>query len=126
MRRKQIIKAVENSNVARDGPTDGMVAVKVQYPDALPLFNMDLKNLRGLAGFLSKTELPFDLVSAVDELSSQVQFEFDFQRCVVVLQVTLLCLQRVLAHACSCASYIPKCCQHMYVTYERLGPCSYC
>ena len=66
------------------------MAVKVQYPDALPLFNMDLKNLRGLAGFLSKTELAFDLVSAVDELSSQVQFEFDFQRCVRQRHVTLL------------------------------------
>jgi hypothetical protein len=80
-RRRQLVEAVARSNASPHGPDNNIVAVKVQYPDALPLFNMDLKNLRGLAGFLSKTELAFDLVSAVDELSSQVQFEFDFQRC---------------------------------------------
>jgi ABC1 atypical kinase-like domain/LysM domain len=86
-RRQQIITAVGNSNVSRDGPAGGVVAVKVQYPDALPLFTKDLVNLRGLAGFLSKTEVAFDLVSAVDELSSQVKFEFDFQRCAAALRV---------------------------------------
>ena len=32
----------------------------------------DLANIRAVAFYLSKTELKFDLVSAVDELSKQV------------------------------------------------------
>lgn len=42
--------------------------------------SLDLINLRGLATFLSKTELNFDLVSAVDELAKQIRLEFDFRR----------------------------------------------
>lgn len=57
-----------------------MVAVKVQYPSSLSLMQSDLGNLRTLAGFLTRTELPFDLVSAVDELSAQIKLEFDFTR----------------------------------------------
>eukprot|EP00983_Pelagomonas_calceolata_P104124 1158988-Pelagomonas_calceolata.AAC.9 len=38
----------------------------------------DLKNLRAAAYFLSKTEIKFDLVSAVDELNKQIRLEFDF------------------------------------------------
>ena len=55
--------------------------MKVQYPDALPLFTKDLGNLRRLAALVSRTELAFDLVSAIDELSAQVKFEFNFERC---------------------------------------------
>ena len=40
----------------------------------------DLANVRVAAAFLSKTELAFDLVSAVDELASQIKLEFDFVR----------------------------------------------
>jgi len=40
----------------------------------------DLKNLRAAAYFLSKTEIKFDLVSAVDELNKQIRLEFDFTR----------------------------------------------
>ncbi|KAL6759162.1 hypothetical protein V8C86DRAFT_2580560 [Haematococcus lacustris] len=40
----------------------------------------DLKNIRAAALYLSKTELPFDLVSAVDELNKQIKLEFDFAR----------------------------------------------
>ena len=80
-RRAQVAAAVARASAARDGPRNNVVAVKLQYPDALPLFTQDLKNIRGLAGFLTKTELQFDMVSAVDELSTQVQLEFDFQRC---------------------------------------------
>ena len=36
--------------------------------------------MRIAAAFLSKTELKFDLVSAVDELAAQIKLEFDFQR----------------------------------------------
>jgi predicted unusual protein kinase regulating ubiquinone biosynthesis (AarF/ABC1/UbiB family) len=61
-------------------PSGGLVAVKVQYPDAAPTMARDLVNIRSAALFLSKTELKFDLVSAVDELSKQVRLEFDFTR----------------------------------------------
>lgn len=40
----------------------------------------DLGNIRLMAAFLSKTEVKFDLVSAVDELAAQIKLEFDFER----------------------------------------------
>ena len=40
----------------------------------------DLSNIRLAAAFLSRTELKFDLVSAVDELAAQIKLEFDFER----------------------------------------------
>jgi predicted unusual protein kinase regulating ubiquinone biosynthesis (AarF/ABC1/UbiB family) len=43
--------------------TGQRVAVKVQYPDAEAVMLSDLSNLRKLAAFLQKHELPFDLVS---------------------------------------------------------------
>ncbi|KAL6766353.1 AKC2 [Auxenochlorella protothecoides x Auxenochlorella symbiontica] len=61
-------------------PRDGVVAVKIQYPDALNDMTLDLANLRRLSSFLSKTEIDFDLVSAVDELAAQIRLEFDFRR----------------------------------------------
>ncbi len=39
-----------------------------------------MANVRVAAAFLSKTELKFDLVSAVDELAAQIKLEFDFER----------------------------------------------
>lgn len=66
--------------VWKEAPKDGIVAVKVQYPNALPTMSLDLSNLRLLAAFLSKTELKFDMLSAVDELSKQIKLEFDFRR----------------------------------------------
>jgi hypothetical protein len=33
-----------------------------------------------VSAFLSKTEIKFDLVSAVDELQKQIHLEFDFMR----------------------------------------------
>ncbi|KAK9826471.1 hypothetical protein WJX81_002686 [Elliptochloris bilobata] len=65
---------------SRDAPADGIVAVKVQYPNALPTMMLDLGSIRRWAGFLQKTEINFDMLSAVDELASQVRLEFDFQR----------------------------------------------
>ncbi|GAB4821653.1 hypothetical protein N2152v2_008699 [Parachlorella kessleri] len=62
------------------GPKDGIVAVKIQYPDALPTMALDLTNIRLFAAFLAKTEIKFDLVSAVDELAAQIRLEFDFRR----------------------------------------------
>ncbi len=41
----------------------------------------DLINLKAVATFLSKTEIKFDLVSAVGELKKQISLEFDFMRC---------------------------------------------
>jgi predicted unusual protein kinase regulating ubiquinone biosynthesis (AarF/ABC1/UbiB family) len=64
----------------QQAPADGIVAVKVQYPNALPTMSLDLSNLRLLAAFLSKTELKFDMLSAVDELARQIRLEFDFRR----------------------------------------------
>lgn len=40
----------------------------------------DLKQIRRFSNFIQKTEIKFDLLSAVDELASQVRMEFDFQR----------------------------------------------
>ncbi|KAL3146246.1 hypothetical protein ABBQ32_002949 [Trebouxia sp. C0010 RCD-2024] len=57
-----------------------IVAVKVQYPNSLDVMLQDLGNIRLMAAFLSKTEVKFDLVSAVDELAAQIKLEFDFER----------------------------------------------
>ena len=45
---------------------------QVQYPNALPTMMLDLGSIRRWAGFLQKTEIKFDMLSAVDELASQV------------------------------------------------------
>jgi aarF domain-containing kinase len=53
-------------------------AVKIQYPNAERLMIGDLKNLRFLAEFLQRTELKFDVLSAIIELQKQIVNEFDF------------------------------------------------
>jgi predicted unusual protein kinase regulating ubiquinone biosynthesis (AarF/ABC1/UbiB family) len=68
------------SLVAKYAPNDGIVAVKIQYPNSLPTMSIDLENIRVWADFLSKTEIKFDMVSAVDELAKQIKLEFDFSR----------------------------------------------
>jgi len=55
----------------------------------------DLRNLRAVAFYLSKTELKFDLVSAVDELNRQIQLEFDFTREARVMDTISLHLRDV-------------------------------
>lgn len=65
---------------SRDGPQKGIVAVKVQYPNAYPTMALDLGNVKTAAAFLQKTELKFDLTSAVKELAKQIKLEFDFTR----------------------------------------------
>ncbi|KAI8476233.1 MAG: ABC1/COQ8 ser/thr kinase [Monoraphidium minutum] len=72
--------AVAHAVAVGSVPSSGLVAVKVQYPDALQVMSEDLVNLRTISAFLSKTELKFDLVSAVDELQRQIHLEFDFMR----------------------------------------------
>lgn len=56
------------------------MAVKIQYPGALQTMSLDLVNLRSVSAFLQKTELRFDLLSAVEELQKQIHLEFDFMR----------------------------------------------
>ena len=60
--------------------TGEAVAVKVQYPNAESLMTSDLKNIKVLAEFLQRTELKFDVLSAVRELQKQIANEFDFVR----------------------------------------------
>eukprot|EP01038_Epipyxis_sp_PR26KG_P009639 gene9639-12978_t len=60
--------------------TGQQVAVKIQYPHAEKLMTSDLKNIRALAEFLQKTELKFDILSAIKELQKQIANEFDFRR----------------------------------------------
>ena len=69
-----------SSSLDHDSAPDGLVAVKVQYPGAAALMAHDIQHVRVWARFLSKTEIAFDLVSAVDELDAQVALEFDFER----------------------------------------------
>jgi predicted unusual protein kinase regulating ubiquinone biosynthesis (AarF/ABC1/UbiB family) len=59
-------------------PTSQRVAVKVQNPCAERLMRSDLKSLVALARFLQKTEIKFDLLSALCELQKQIGDEFDF------------------------------------------------
>jgi hypothetical protein len=49
-----------------------VLCVQVQYPDALQTMMTDLSSIRNWAGFLQKTEIKFDMLSAVDELAKQV------------------------------------------------------
>ena len=46
---------------------------QLQYPGSLPTMMTDLRHIRVFGAFLSKTEIKFDLVSAVDELAGQVR-----------------------------------------------------
>ncbi|GIL83202.1 hypothetical protein Vretifemale_12058 [Volvox reticuliferus] len=78
--RAPAVAALMHAVATGDAPKSGLVAVKVQYPGALPIMMSDLKNIRAAAFYLSKTEIKFDLVSAVDELNKQIRFEFDFTR----------------------------------------------
>lgn len=48
------------------------IDLQVQYPDALPTMLTDLRSIRNWAGYLQKTEIKFDMLSAVDELAKQV------------------------------------------------------
>lgn len=78
--RHNAVAALAHATSMGGTPRDGLVAVKVQYPDAQQTMARDLVNLRAAAAFLSKTEIKFDLVSAVTELQKQIHLEFDFKR----------------------------------------------
>jgi predicted unusual protein kinase regulating ubiquinone biosynthesis (AarF/ABC1/UbiB family) len=60
------------------GSSRARVAVKVRRPQALMLFERDLRACRRLAAFLQRFEMSIDLVSAVDELADRVHLELDF------------------------------------------------
>ena len=60
--------------------TGDHVAVKLQYPRAEKKMKEDLKNIRALAEILQRTDLKFDVLSAIKELQSQIRYEFDFKR----------------------------------------------
>uniref|UniRef100_A0A383WA42 LysM domain-containing protein n=1 Tax=Tetradesmus obliquus TaxID=3088 RepID=A0A383WA42_TETOB len=70
--------AVAHAAASGSVPDGGLVAVKIQYPGALQTMSIDLVNLRATSAFLQKTELKFDLLSAVEELQKQIHLEFDF------------------------------------------------
>lgn len=72
--------AVAHAAASGNIPDGGLVAVKIQYPGALQTMTLDLVNLRATSAFLQKTELKFDLLSAVEELQRQIHLEFDFMR----------------------------------------------
>lgn len=72
--------AVAHAAASGNVPDGGLVAVKIQYPGALQTMTLDLVNLRATSAFLQKTELKFDLLSAVEELQRQIHLEFDFMR----------------------------------------------
>jgi hypothetical protein len=72
--------AVAHAAASGSIPGGGLVAVKIQYPGALQTMTMDLVNLRTTSAFLQKTELKFDLLSAVEEMQRQIHLEFDFMR----------------------------------------------
>jgi hypothetical protein len=55
-------------------------AAQVQYPEAQQTMARDLVNLRAVAAFLSRTEIKFDMLSAVEELQKQIHLEFEFKR----------------------------------------------
>ncbi|KAL3683191.1 hypothetical protein R1sor_001213 [Riccia sorocarpa] len=56
------------------------VAVKVQHPGAHDLMMTDIRNQKIFAHFLQRFDLQFDLISVLDELEQQVEYEFDFRR----------------------------------------------
>jgi predicted unusual protein kinase regulating ubiquinone biosynthesis (AarF/ABC1/UbiB family) len=54
----------------------------------------DLRAVRTWARFLAKTEVGLDLVSAMNELESQVTLEFDFERKAAVMDAVGRSLDR--------------------------------
>lgn len=54
------------------------VAVKVQYPDIEEIVNVDLQNMRILGQVGTRVLRDFDVMSIVDELTTNIPFELDF------------------------------------------------
>ena len=67
----------------------------------------DLRSIRKWAGYLQKTEIKFDMVSAVDELAKQVVYQhlaiLSVAECGLVVQATdLHPRQKPLSVSCTC------------------------
>ena len=75
--------------------------LQVQYPEALPVMMGDLKQIRRFSLLIQKTEIKFDLLSAVDELAAQVKLEFEFRREARVMDTI--------------ADNLKVCCSHAYL-----------
>ena len=73
------VAQVHRARLAK-GRGGATVAVKLQNASQLDKMDLDLKNIAAAAAFLERTELKFDLSTAVEELAKQVRLEFDFQR----------------------------------------------
>jgi predicted unusual protein kinase regulating ubiquinone biosynthesis (AarF/ABC1/UbiB family) len=87
------------------------VAVKVQHEGAEALMALDLADLAALAYALQRTELRFDLTSAVAELRAQVAQEFDFgreARCMDNIAARLAPMRRRLAVPRSVAGLVTR------------------
>ncbi|KAJ7524682.1 hypothetical protein O6H91_17G016100 [Diphasiastrum complanatum] len=56
------------------------VAVKVQHPGSEELMMTDIRNQKAFAALLQRFDVKFDLLSVIDELEQQVEYEFDFTR----------------------------------------------
>ena len=72
--------SVAQVHIGKWKATGEKCAVKVQYPNAERVMVGDLKNLRFLAEFLQRTELKFDILSAIKELQKRIVNEFDFHQ----------------------------------------------
>ncbi|KAJ8907642.1 hypothetical protein NDN08_007751 [Rhodosorus marinus] len=85
------IAQVHSANLVSNS---SQVAVKIQYPNAEKQMLADLTRLRILAKFLQKTELKFDILSAVNELSKEIGREFNFSNEAQSLNTVATNLQR--------------------------------
>ena len=61
----------QHVSIRTNAPVLGSVYAQVQYPDALQTMMADLSSIRTWAGFLQRTEIKFDMLSAVGELAKQ-------------------------------------------------------
>ena len=68
--------SVAQVHIGKWKATGEKCAVKIQYPNAERVMVGDLKNLRFLAEFLQRTELKFDILSAIKELQKRIVNEF--------------------------------------------------
>ena len=71
---------------------------------------LDLGNVKAAAHFLQRTEIKFDLTSAVTELAKQIKLEFDFAREAKIMDQISTQLQ-----VCCCAVALSKSTLGMHV-----------
>lgn len=61
-------------------PDGREVVAKVQYPEVAGLVRLDVRNLKTIVGLVARREPNFDFRAIVNEISSQVPLELDFER----------------------------------------------